>query len=112
MNTSTFIVTLEPYEQFNCKGESMGMSEKLAVCYLPSLCKKRYYRNSYANPKNGLKLLTFKSEKEAQLVCDLTNDVSGKTWKIEKLNVDDTSNRSQNLVPLLEEKTEEKTADQ
>jgi hypothetical protein len=78
-----YMVTSEPKEQFNCNNESLGMSEKLAVCYCPSIGRNRYYRNSYSNPQKGLKLLIFKTEKAAQQVCDTTNEVSGGGWKVE-----------------------------
>ncbi len=78
-----YIVTSEPKEQFNVKGESLGMSDKLAVFYSPSIGRKRYYRQSLFNPQKGLKLLTFKTEKSAQQVCDTTNEVSGGGWNVE-----------------------------
>ena len=81
---SNYIVTSEPKEQFNVKGESIGMSDKLAVFYSPSIGRKRYYRQSLTTPQKGLKLLTFKTEKAAQQVCDTTNQVSGGGWKVEQ----------------------------
>jgi len=81
---SYYIITLEPQKQFNVKGESLGISDKLAVFYSPSIGRKRYYRQSISTPQKGLKLLTFRTEKAAQKVCDTTNEVSGSGWKIEQ----------------------------
>lgn len=81
---SNYIVTSEPKEQFNVKGESLGMSDKLAVFYSPSIGRKRYYRQSMSNPHKGMKLLTFKSEKAAQQVCDTTKEVSCGDWNVER----------------------------
>lgn len=84
---SKFIITAEPIEQFNCKKESLGMSEKLAVFYSPQVGRKRYYRNSYPTPNiKGLKLLSFKTEKKAQEVCDRTNEISQATYKVEAVS--------------------------
>ena len=82
-----YIVTAEPQEQFNCKNESLGMSDKLAVFYAPSIGKHRIYRNSLDNPQKGLKLLEFKSKEEAQKVCDLTNEISCTIYKVEEVVV-------------------------
>lgn len=82
-----FIVTAEPQEQFNYKNESLGMSDKLAVFYSPSIGKHRIYRNSLDNPAKGLKLLEFKSKEEAQKVCDLTNEISTNKYKVEEVIV-------------------------
>lgn len=84
---SKFIITAEPFEQFNCKNESMGMSEKLAVFYSPQIGRTRYYRNSLNNPNiKGLKLLSFKTEKWAQKVCDITNEISHAKYKVEAVS--------------------------
>lgn len=80
-----YIVTSEPKEQFNVNGESLGMSDKSAVFYSPSIGRRRYYRQSLTNPQKGLKLLTFKTEKAAQRVCDFTREVSGGCWNVESL---------------------------
>lgn len=86
---SNYIITAEPIEQFNCKGESIGMSEKLAVFYSPTIGRKRFYRNSFNNPNIiGLKLLDFKTEKAAQEVCDATNLISQHIYKVEAISND------------------------
>lgn len=84
---SNYIITSEPKDQFNEKGESLGMSDKLAVFYSPQIGRKRYYRQSLSSPQKGLKLLTFKTEKAAHQVCDTTNEVSGGGFKVECLNL-------------------------
>ena len=81
-----FIITSEPFEQFNYKKESLGMSEKLAVFYSPKIGRTRFYRQSLANPQKGLKLLTFKTKKRAKQVCDATNEVSAIKFKVEVVN--------------------------
>lgn len=78
-----YIVTLEPQEQFNINSESLGMSDKLAVFYSYSIGRRRYYRQSILNPQKGLKLLTFKTEKAAQQVCEEVNKYSGGGWRVE-----------------------------
>ncbi len=80
-----FIVTVEPHEQFNCKNESLGMSDKLAVFYSPSIGKHRIYRNSLDNPDKGLKLLEFDSQEKAQRVCDRINEISTNKYKVEEV---------------------------
>lgn len=78
-----YIVTLEAKEQFDFKGNSLGMSENLALFYLPSIGRQRCYRDSIANPKRGLKLLTFKREKSALKVCDKIVSLTTDKWKVE-----------------------------
>ena len=80
-----YMITSEPKEQFNVKDESLGMSDKLAVFYSTSIGRKRYYRQSMNNPQKGMKLLTFRTEKSAQQVCDTINEISGGSWNVEKL---------------------------
>lgn len=88
-NMSNYIITSEPKEEFNASGESLGMSSKLAVFYSPLIGgRQRYYRQVMSNPSKGLKLLTFKTEKAAQKVCDTTNNVSGGGWTVEELKSD------------------------
>lgn len=82
-----FIIKSEPTEQFNCDNESLGMSNKGAVFYSPSIGRRRCYRQDMENPQKGLKILSFKTEKRAQEVCDKTNEVSGGSgWKVEVLS--------------------------
>lgn len=80
------IITKDPVEVFNYKGLSLGMSEKIAVFYCPSIGRKRYYRDSISSPQKGLKLLSFKTEKAAQKVCDITNEVSGGGFRVELID--------------------------
>jgi len=83
---SKFIITAEPIEQFNCKNESVGMSPKMAIFFSPKDGRRRYYRNSYPTPNiKSLKLLSFKTEKAAQKACDITNEISQATYKVESV---------------------------
>lgn len=77
-----YFVTSEQKEEFNEKGEYLGISDKLAVFYLPTIGRRRYYRQSLLNPQRGLKLLTFKTEKSAKKVCDSINEFSGGGWVV------------------------------
>ncbi len=78
-----YIITAQPREQFNFKGESLGLCEKLAVFYSPQIGRKRFYRQSFSNPEKGMKLLAFKTEKGANEVCHVANEVSGGGFKVE-----------------------------
>lgn len=81
-----FRIICPPLEQFDCNGKSLGYSDKIAVFYSPSIGRTRYYRQSLDKPQKGLKLLTFKSFKRAQDVCDITNKVSATDkFKVEEL---------------------------
>jgi hypothetical protein len=81
---SIYIITAEPQEQFDCKNESMGMSGKIAIFYSKKVGRKRYYRNSYPTPNiKGLKILSFKTKKAAQEVCDYINKNSVAIYKVE-----------------------------
>ncbi|MEI8142853.1 MAG: hypothetical protein WCG90_08305 [Chitinophagia bacterium] len=82
---NTYIITLEPIEQFDAKGKSLGMSDLLGIFYSPSIGRKRYYRQSLSTPQKGLKLLTFKSEKGAKKVCDITNNITEGGWKVDTI---------------------------
>lgn len=80
-----YIVTAEPREQFNYLGESLGMSGKRALFYLPEIGKRRAYRNDMTKPQKGLKLFTFKDKSLAQIWCGTTNDRDGADWKVEQV---------------------------
>lgn len=81
-----YIITHEPYEQFDSKGHSLGMSEKLAVFYSNAIGRSRYYRQNIDHPQKGMKLLTFKRKKNAEAACKRTNKVSGGGFKVEEFN--------------------------
>ncbi len=112
MNMSEFIITAEPFEQFDCNGKSIGMSEKLAVFYSPYIGRTRYYRSSLNNPSKGLKLLSFKTEKAAQIVCDITNEISNNTFKVETIPYENnfcSKTSGNNATKQIKSKQNEKT---
>lgn len=80
-----FIVTQEEHETFNVYGESLGMLEKLALCYSPSIGKRRIYRSGFEKPGKGLKLLTFSTFEKAKEQADHTNDIYGSNFKVETI---------------------------
>lgn len=83
---NTFIVTSDPEEVFNVYGKSLGMREKRALFYAPISGRSRVYRQSLAYPSDGLKLLTYKSEKGAQKTCNFMKSIDGGNWKVENIN--------------------------
>lgn len=82
---SKFIITKKPEEQFDFKGKSLGMSSKSGIFYCPTISRQRYYRQDLENPKKGLKLLSFKTEKRAKEVCVLTNELFNDNYVVESL---------------------------
>jgi len=81
-----YIIKLEPKEQFDFKGVSLGLSEKLAVFYSTQIGRSRYYRNSLENPQNGLKILSFKKKINAEKVAKEMKEVYNDIWEVELLN--------------------------
>lgn len=80
-----YFITKAPEAQTNFKGEPMGLSERLAVYYLPALGRTRLYRQAYGAPQKNMRLLVFESEKGAKPALDKTNEISGGGWVIEEL---------------------------
>lgn len=80
-----YIITSEPQEWFDCNGKSLGLTDKLAVFYCPSIGRRRYYRQTMTKPQKGLKLLTFKTQKAAIAVLEITNSISWGGWDIETI---------------------------
>lgn len=80
---SKFIITKAPEEQFDCNGKSLGMSTKSAVFYSPTISRTRYYRQDFENPSKGMKIVSFKREKKAKEVCDLTNELFNDRYVVE-----------------------------
>lgn len=70
-------------EEFNYKGDSLGMGEELAIYYCRAIGRRRNYRQSYPVPMyKGLALKTFKSKKNAQELCDYTNKEFGNSFVV------------------------------
>ena len=68
-------------EEFNCKGESLGMSDELAIYYDKTIGRRRNYRQTYPIPMyKGLVLKTFKNKNNAQELCDYTNKEFGNSF--------------------------------
>jgi hypothetical protein len=83
---ATYIITAEGKEEFDVNGKSLGVGEKRAVFYATKIGRRRLYRNYLANPAPGLRLLTYRSMKRAQEVCDRTNEIDGgNEFKVEVL---------------------------
>lgn len=82
-------------EEFNIKGESLGMSGERALYYASDIGKHRIYRNSYPlepymfNGKDinkTLKLLYFNTFDEAKEVVDEINNVYSDTFIVKEVN--------------------------
>lgn len=52
-----------------------------ALFYVPSIGRKRIYRNSFKRPEKGLKILKFKNIDNALKLCDHTNSVHNSNYK-------------------------------
>lgn len=82
-------------EEFNIKGESLGMSSERALYYASNIGKHRIYRSSYPlvpymfNGKDinkTLKLLYFNTYDEAKEVVDEINNVYNDTFIVKEVN--------------------------
>lgn len=82
-------------EEFNIKGESIGMSSERALYYASDIGKHRIYRSSYPlvpymfNGKDinkTLKLLYFNTYDEAKEVVDEINNVYNDTFIVKEVN--------------------------
>lgn len=71
-------------EEFNIKGESLGMSGERALYYSKDVGKHRVYRQSYPikpfylrgeDCNAEMKLFEFKDKNKAQKLCDEINEV-------------------------------------
>jgi len=77
-------------EEFNYKGESLGMSDELAIYYDKTIGRRRNYRQTYPIPMyKGLVLKTFKSKKNAQELCDYTNEQFGNNFQVKEMLEDE-----------------------
>lgn len=73
-------------EEFNCKGESLGMGDELAIYYDRAIGRRRNYRQTYPIPMyKGLILKTFKKKENAQELCDYTNKEFGNSFIVKEL---------------------------
>ena len=81
-----FICTSEASDALNFKGEKIGVSEKRALCYSPSIGRRRVYRSSFDNPQNGLRVKTFKRKGNAEALCDEINKVYNDSFKTEEIS--------------------------
>ena len=79
MKKQKYICIAKGKEQFNYKGESMGMGNDRALYYSRSLGRGRVYRSSYptppVNPKNDFRLLSFVNQENAHVLCSQINAV-------------------------------------
>lgn len=86
-NKPQYICFAKGVEQFDVKGNSLGIGHDRAIYYSRSIGRKRFYRNAYPNPNSsGLTLLTFGSEKGAKSVCDLTLEVHNDNFEVVNIN--------------------------
>lgn len=88
-----YIIVSNPKEQFNVKGESLGLSEARALYYLPTIGRHRIYRSAIplqpyifngVDINKNLKLLKYKSKSSAQKVCDEINEVYGDDFYVKE----------------------------
>lgn len=82
-------------EQFDIKGNSLGISVDRAIYYAKSIGKRRIYRSSYpiepymfkGNDINkDLELFIFDTRIEAQNVCDKVNNVYGDKFIVKEVS--------------------------
>ena len=85
---SKYICVQKSKEEFDIKGESLGQSGDIAIYYSRDIGRRRCYRQSYPVPNyKGMRLMTYKNKKNAQKLCDFTNDTFG--MKFEVMEIDD-----------------------
>lgn len=85
-------------EQFNIKGESLGMSGKRALYYSGVIGKHRIYRSFYPlkpyifqnkNINKNLKLLYFDTLEEATELCNEINTVYNDDFVVKEVNINE-----------------------
>lgn len=79
-----YIIVQEPVNEYDHKGYYLKKSEKLSLYYMRVIGRSRIYRLSFNFPPSGAKLLTFKSERNAQKVADDTNKRFNQSFKVVK----------------------------
>lgn len=78
-----YICVQKAKEEFDCHGKSLGMGEDLAIYYDRTVGRHRNYRQTFPIPMyKGLRLKTFKSKKNAQDLCDYTNETFGNSFEV------------------------------
>lgn len=77
-----FICYSQAREQFNYKGDSLGMGDQRALYYTPSVGRGRVYRSAYPEPSSkNLKILTFDNEEKASSLCSRINEAYNDDFK-------------------------------
>lgn len=82
MEKPVFIIFSDRKPQFDHLGKYLGEQSERAVFYLPEIGRKRLYRQSFRAPIKGAKLLTYKSKKGAEKVCQSLNEKAGDEFKV------------------------------
>lgn len=81
-----YICLQKSKEIFDTHGKSLGESGTSALYYHVEIGRKRIYRQTYPIPMyKKLKLLTYKSKKNAQKVCDYTNKIFDANYKVAEI---------------------------
>ena len=63
--------------------EAKDQSPKRAVYFLPSVGRRRFYRQSIDGPDKSLKILKYKRKSRAEEVCFVVNGVYNDDFKVE-----------------------------
>ena len=75
-----------PKKEYNVYGEYLGMSDEIAIYYDRRIGRRRNYRQTYPIPMyKGLVLKTFKNKKNAQELCDYTNENFGNHFVVREV---------------------------
>ena len=94
-------------EQFNSKGESVGISEARALYYAKNIGRRCICRNDFPlmpcmlngiDINSNLKLFVFKSSKYAQKLCDEINKVYDDDFKVKKVLVGESDYGNENAI--------------
>ena len=71
-----YICVTPDKENFNIRGESLGMSGERSLYYCSRFGKSRIYRSSYPIPhEKSFKLFEYTKREKAQELCDDINEV-------------------------------------
>lgn len=77
MTWNNLLSFLDQKEVFNFKGESLGLEDKLALHFSPSIGRRRIYRDSMEKPQKGMRLLIYKRRSAAEKICREINQAFG-----------------------------------
>jgi hypothetical protein len=66
--------------------EAKDQSPKRALFFLPSVGRRRYFRQSIDGPDKSLTILTSKRKSRAEEVCFIVNGVYNDDFKVEEYN--------------------------